>query len=111
MMLADVLRALSPGAVQGGTCRDTDPLLRLTEGLPCSPVEVPHDPEALPYRLRTAQRRAVLEALGPLCYWHLLLVEIPADSREITVARRELHVRLEGSQTADDLAEARRINT
>jgi len=102
--LADVLRLLSSGGGTGGPCRDTDPILRLAETLPCGPVGVPPGASAA-YVQRTMGRRAALQQLDELCFWHLLLIEVPADYRDITAARRELHIRLRQSQREDDEAE------
>lgn len=109
MTLRDVLAALSWGGAQGGPCRDTDPLLRLVVGLPCGPVGVPEG-AAPGYVQRTIARRAAMQHLDELCFWHLLLIEVPPDSRAITAARRELHVRLRNDQIVDDLAYARAVN-
>jgi len=109
LTLADVRRALAPASGGRGTCRDTDPLLRLTETVPCGPVGAPPGGD-LGYVARTAGRRAAMQQLDELCFWHLLLTEIPPDSREITAARRELHVRLKNDQLRDDLAYAREGN-
>lgn len=108
--LRDVLRALSPGGLQGGPCRDTDPILRIASGLPCGPVGVPAG--APPgYVQRTMARRAAMQQLDGLCFWHMLLIEIPPDSRAMTAARRELHVKLRNAQLLDDLEYAKAVNT
>lgn len=109
MTLADVLRALSSGGAQGGPCRDTDPILRLTETAPCGPVAVPPGASA-GYVQRTMGRRAAMQQLDDLCFWHLHLIEVPPDYREITAARRELHIRLRNAQVADDLEYAKQVN-
>lgn len=109
MTLRDVLRALSWGGAQGGPCRDTDPLLRLVVGLPCGPVGVPEG--AVPaYVQRTIARRAAMQHLDELCFWHLLLIEIPPDSRAVTAARRTLHIRLQNAQVEDDQAVLKTAN-
>lgn len=101
--LPALARALTSGGLQGGPCGDTDPLLRLASGLPCAPLHVPEGVSRA-YVQRTMARRAAMQALDALCYWHLLLVEVPPDFRLITAARRELHVKLRNSQMADDMA-------
>lgn len=109
LTLADVLRALSSDGAQGGTCRDTDPILRLTETVPCGPVGVPVGALSA-YTARARARRAAMQQLDELCFWHLHLVEVPLDYRAITAARRELHIRLKNDQLRDDLAYAREVN-
>ncbi len=109
MTLRDVLVALSWGPRPGGPGSGTDPLLRLVAGLPCSPVEVPEG--AVPaYVQRTIARRAAMQHLDELCFWHLLLVEIPPDSRAVTAARRALHIRLQNAQVDDDQAVLKTAN-
>lgn len=109
MTLADVLRALSSGGLHRGPYRDTDPPTRPVPGLSCGPVGVPVGASA-GYVQRTIARRAALQHLDELCFWHLHLSEIPPDYRAMTVARRELHVRLRNDQLRDDLEYAREVN-
>lgn len=111
--LQDVLRALTPGEAQGDACRGTDPLQRLTGGTREATEQA--TPEALTaaagYVQRTVGRRAAMAELDELCFWHLLPTEIEDKTiRALTLARRELHIRLKNSQIADDLAYAKLIN-
>jgi hypothetical protein len=55
-------------------------------------------------------RRAAMQRLDELCFWHLLLIEVPPEFRAMTAARRELHIRLKNNQIVDDLAYARAVN-
>lgn len=105
-------RASGPpgGGPEGGPYRDTDPPARPGAGLPCGPGG--GSAEALTgYVHRSMERRAALQQLDALCFWHLFLVDMSPECRAITAARRELHVRLQNDQTRDDLEYARAVNS
>lgn len=105
--LSTVLRALHAGGSQGGPYRDTDPLPYLTEGL----AGGVGDPRIDGHADRTVRRRGLMAELDELCFWHLLITEIDdAGVRAATMARRELHLRLQNAQILDDVAYAKAIN-
>lgn len=117
---SDGPRGPPSGGLQGGTCRDTDPLQRPTESPPCSPgggsagaltgARLPGQvPEPLSnartefaYAARTRARQDALDELNDGCCWELHLAEIAPAYRELVEARRSLHIRLQNDQTRDD---------
>lgn len=108
--LLDLIRAHSRDADEGAGVGVPAPLPHRTEDSVFGEGVDAGDPRML-YRARTVAREHLLEELGPLCFWHLHLFEIEGGTaRQITAARRELHIRIQNNQIVDDLALAKWLN-